>query len=181
MRTRRSTATSRTKAAASTGIDPAGVHEFVTDLLKPVGIHLYGRRVYQTMSYWEAPVESYPPDRAEFARLWQKAAKIVFSRTLTAVTTGNTRLERDFDVAAIRRLKEESQHDIIVGGAELAGAAFENDLVDECHLFINAILVGGGKPAIRAGLRRHLELLATRRFDTGVVHLHYRVGSTLTA
>lgn len=102
-------------------------------------------------------------------------AQIVFSRTLTGATTRNTRIERDFDPEAIRKLKRESEHDISIGGAALAGLALEADLVDECHLFLNSVIVGGGKPAFRAGLRRNLELLDTRRFGTGVTHLHYRV------
>ena len=157
------------------------VFAFITELLRPVGIYLYGRRLYETMAYWDAPVEGYPPEHRDFARIWQKAKKIVFSRTLTGATTRNTRVERDFDVEAIRKLKRESEHDIIIGGAELAGLAFEADLVDECHLFLNPVIVGGGKPAFRPALRRNLELLETRHFDTGVIHLHYRVdlGSTL--
>ncbi len=151
------------------------VHEFITELLRPIGTHLYGRRLYETMAYWEAPVESYPPGQRDFARVWQKAEKIVLSRTLTTVTTRNTRVERDFDVQAVRTLKRQSQHDIIIGGAELAGLALEGDLVDECHLFLNPVIIGGGKPAFRGTLRRNLELLETRRFDTGVIHVRYRV------
>ena len=130
------------------------------------------------MSYWDAPVEDYLPEERDFARVWQKAEKIVFSRTLTGATTRNTRVERDFDVEAIRKLKRVSKHDIIIGGAELAGFALEADLVDECHLFLNPVIVGGGKPAFRA-VRRNLELLQTRRFDTGVIHLHYRIRGSI--
>jgi dihydrofolate reductase len=150
------------------------VFEFITELLRPIGTHLYGRRLHETMSYWDAPVEDYPPEQRDFARVWQKAEKIVFSRTLTSAMTRNTRVEQDFDLEAIRKLKRESKRDIIIGGAELAGLALEADLVDECHLFLNPVIVGGGKPAFRA-LRRNLELLETRRFDTGVIHLHYRI------
>jgi len=151
------------------------VHEFITELLRPIGTHLYGRRLYQTMACWGAPVEGYPPEQRDFAQVWQKAEKIVFSRTLTTATTRNTRVEREFDVEVIRKLKQESEHDINIGGAELAGFALEADLVDECHLFLNPVIVGGGKPAFRAALRRNFELLETRRFDTGVIHLHYRI------
>jgi len=91
------------------------------------------------------------------------------------VTTGTARVERDFDREAIQKLKRESADDILIGGAELAGLALEADLVDECHLFLNPVIVGGGKPAFRAGLRRNLELLETRRFSTGVIHVHHRV------
>ena len=151
------------------------VHDFITELLRPIGTHIYGRRLYETMSHWKAPVEDYPPEGRAFAQVWQNAEKIVFSRTLTEATTRNTRLEHDFDPEAIRKLKRESEHDIIIGGAELAGLALEADLVDECHLFLNPVIVGGGKPAFRAPLRRNLELLETRSFSTGVIHLHYRI------
>lgn len=155
-------------------VNPDQIHAFITELIRPMRTYLYGRRLYETMAYWDAPViESYPPEHRDFARVWQKAEKIVFSRTLAGATTRNTRVERDFDVEVIRKLKRESEHDINIGGAELAGLALEADLVDECHLFVNPVLVGGGKPAFAAGLQRKLELLATRRFDTGVIHLHY--------
>ena len=159
----------------SIGSIPNKYIEFITELLRPIGTYLYGRRLYETMAYWDAPVEGYPPEHRDFARVWQKAQKIVFSRTLTGATTRNTRIERDFDLEAIRKLKRESEHDINIGGAELAGLALEADLVDECHLFLNPVIVGGGKPAFRAALRRNLELLETRRFSTGVIHLHYRI------
>jgi dihydrofolate reductase len=155
--------------------NPDQVFGFITELLRPIRTHLYGRRVYETMTYWGAPVEGYPPEERDFAQLWQQTEKIVFSRTLTAATTYNTRVERDFDPEAIRKLKQASDHDICIGGAELAGLALQADLVDECQLFVNPVIVGGGKPAFRAGLRRNLELLETHRFDTGVIQLRYRV------
>jgi dihydrofolate reductase len=156
-------------------VNPDQVHAFITELLRPIETHLYGRRLYQTMAYWDAPVEGYRAEHRDFARVWQKAEKIVFSRTLTGATTRNTRLERDFDFEAVRNLKRESEHDIFIGGAELAGLALEADLVDECQLFLNSVIVGGGKPAFRPALRRHLELVETRRFSTGVIHARYRV------
>ena len=156
-------------------INPDQVHAFITELVRPVGTHLYGRRLYETMAYWDSPVESYPAEHRDFAQVWQKAGKIVFSRTLTGATTRNTRVERAFDPDAIRRLKQESRHDMIIGGAELAGVALDADLVDECHLFLNPVIVGGGKPAFRPGFRGNLELLETRRFSTGVVQLRYRL------
>jgi dihydrofolate reductase len=156
-------------------VNPDQVFTFITELLRPIGTYLYGRRLHETMAYWDAPVEGSPPEHLVFAQIWQKVEKIVFSRTLTAATTRHTRVERDFDIEAIRKLKRESEHDIGIGGAELAGLAIEANLVDECHLFVNPVIVGGGKPAFRAGLRRNLDLLETRRFDTGVIHLHYRI------
>jgi dihydrofolate reductase len=155
--------------------NPDQVHAFITELLRSIGTHLYGRRLYETMAYWDAPVESYPPEHRDFARVWQKSEKIVFSRTLTGATTRNTRIERDFDIEAVRKLKRKSEHDIFIGGAELAGLALEADLVDECHLFLHPVIVGGGKPAFRAALRRKLELLETRRFGTGAIHVRYRI------
>lgn len=148
---------------------------FITDLIRPIGTYLYGRRLYETMAYWDAAVEEYPAEHRDFARVWQKAEKIVFSRTLTGARTRNTRVERDFDVEAIRKLKRESEHDITIGGAELAAVAIEADLVDECELFVNPVIVGGGKPAFRGPLRRKLELLETRRFASGVIQVHYRI------
>ncbi|HZO93266.1 MAG TPA: dihydrofolate reductase family protein [Candidatus Baltobacteraceae bacterium] len=156
---------------------PEQVHEFITELVRPIGTYLYGRKLYETMAYFESPIEECPPERREFARVWQSADKIVFSRSLAGPRTRRTRIERDFDIAAVRTLKRESAHDITIGGAELAGVALEADLVDECHLFVHPIVVGAGKPAFRPGVRRTLALLDTRRFDTGVVHVHYRVRS----
>ncbi len=155
--------------------NPDQIHGFIAELVRPMGTYLYGRRLYETMAYWDSPVDGYPPEHRDFARIWQKAEKIVFSRTLTGASTRNTRVDRAFDIDAIRKLKRESEHDINIGGAELAGVALEAGLVDECHLFLHPVVVGGGKPAFRAGSRRNLELLETRRFDTGVVHVRYRV------
>ena len=160
--------------------NPDQVFEFITELLRPIGTHLYGRRLYETMAYWDAPVEGYAPEQRDFARVWQKAEKIVFSRTLPSATAPNMRVERDFDVEAIRKRKRESEHDIIIGGAELAGLALDADLVDECHLFVHPVIVGGGKPAFRAGLRCNFELLETRRFGTGVIHVNYRIRETVS-
>jgi dihydrofolate reductase len=157
--------------------NPEQVFEFITELLRPIGTSLYGRRLYETMAYWGGPVEGYRPEQRDFARIWQKGEKIVFSRTLTGATTPNARVEREFDAEVIRTLKRESPHDIFIGGAELAGLAIEADLVDECHVFLHPVIVGGGKRAFRAGLRRNLELLETRRFSTGVIHVRYRVRS----
>src|SRR4029078_5736931 len=156
-------------------LNPDQVHEFITELVRPMGTYLYGRRLYETMAYWDGAVESYPTEHRDFAQVWQKAEKIVFSRTLTTATTRNTRVEREFDVEVIRKLKQESEHDHNIGVGERAGFALEADLVDECHLFLNPVIVGGGKPAFRAALRRNLALPATRGFGTGVVHLRYRV------
>jgi len=154
---------------------PEQVHALVIELLQPIGTYIYGRRLYEKLAYWDAPVESYPLEHRAFARVWQPPEKIVFSRTLTAATTRNTRVERNFDAELIRKLKRESSRDISIGGAELAGLAFEADLVDECHLLVHPLILGAGKPAFPAGLRRSFELLNSRRAGTGVINLHYGV------
>ena len=156
-------------------VNPTPVFGIVTELLRGIGTHVYGRRLYETMAYWDGPVEDYLPEQRDFARLWQNAKKIVFSRTLTDATARNTRLERDFNAEGIRKLKRESRHDIIIGGAELAGVALEAEVVDECQLFVNPVIVGGGKRAFRAGLHRNLELLWMRDVGAGVLHLRYRI------
>jgi len=152
------------------------VHAFVNDLERPIGTYLYGRRMYETMVFWEtAGGDDEPPVFNDYAEIWRDAEKIVYSRTLPTVAAAKTRIERDFDAEAIRRLKESSPADISVGGAELAGQALDLGLVDECHLFLFPIAVGGGKRALPDGVRTQLELLDERRFAGGVVHLHYRV------
>jgi dihydrofolate reductase len=153
------------------------VHGFVNDLERPVGTYLYGRRLYETMRYWETVSISGDQHAVarDYAGIWRAAEKIVYSRTLQQPSSARTRIERDFDPAAISRLKESSTRDIAIGGAELAGQAIAAGLVDECHLFLNPILVGGGKPALPDDVRVGLALLAERRFRSGVVHLHYAV------
>jgi dihydrofolate reductase len=149
------------------------VHAFVNDLVRPVGTHLYGRRMYETMVSWETDDDRVPVTR-DFAAIWRAAEKVVYSRTLQTVSSERTRIEREFDAAAIRRLKESARSDVTIGGAELAGRAIAAGLVDECHLFLGPVLVGGGRRALPAGVPAELELLDERRFRSGVVHLHYR-------
>jgi dihydrofolate reductase len=149
----------------------------VNDLERPIGTYLYGRRMYETMVYWETAAigDNQPAVNQDFAEIWRAAEKIVYSRTLDAPSSGRTRIERDFDLAAIKRLKESSTRDITIGGAELAGEAIAAGLVDECHLLLCPIIVGGGKRALPHDVRAELELMAERRFHNGVVHLHYRI------
>jgi dihydrofolate reductase len=153
------------------------VHAFVNHLERPIATHLYGRRMYETMVYWETV--STGGDQAavtrDFAEIWRAAEKVVYSRTLRTVSSKRTRIEREFDAAAIKRLKESSRSDITIGGAELAGRAIAEGLVDECHLFLGPVLVGGGKRALPAGVHAELELLDERRFRSGVVYLRYRL------
>jgi dihydrofolate reductase len=153
------------------------VFGFVNDLERPIGTYLYGRRMYQTMRFWEtAPtVPGQPTVGGEFAGIWRAAEKIVFSRTLASAPTARTRIERDFDPGLIRRLKSASGRDLAVGGADLAGQAMKAGLVDELQLFLVPIAVGGGKRALPEGARSGLELLDTRRFAGGTVYLRYRL------
>ena len=153
------------------------VFGFVNDFERPVGTYLYGRRLYQEMTGWET-MDAAPglsPLMLDFAQIWQAADKIVYSRSLGTVNTARTRLERDFDPAAVRAMKTRSERDITVGGAELAAEAIRAGLVDEIHLVISPVLVGGGKKALPGAVRQLLELLDERRFGNGVVHLRYRV------
>ncbi len=152
------------------------VHAFVNDLERPVGTYLLGRRMYEVLVVWENPdaFADQEPVLRDYAEIWQAAEKIVYSKTLEAVSSARTRLERDFDPDAIRDLKARAARDLSVGGPELAAQAIEAGLVDELHLFLSPIVVGGGKPWLPDGLRLELELLSERRFRNGVVHLHYR-------
>jgi dihydrofolate reductase len=154
------------------------VHAFVNDKERPVGTYLYGRRMYQTMVYWETAStgDDQPAVARDYARIWQAADKVVYSSTLDAVSGARTRLEREFDPDAVRRLKEAAARDLTVGGPGLAAHALEAGLVDECHLFLNPVVVGGGTRALPADLHLQLELLDERRFGNGVVYLRYRVG-----
>ena len=149
------------------------VHAFVNDLERSVGTYLYGRRMYERMAYWETD-DDRPPVYQDYAEIWRAAEKVVYSRTLQTVSSKRTRIEREFDAAAIKRLKESSRSDIAIGGAELAGQAIADGLVDECHLFLGPVLVGGGKRALPASVHAELELLDERRFRSGVVYLRYR-------
>ena len=153
------------------------VHAFVNDLERPIGTYLYGRRMYETMVFWETASTDAdePAVFSDYAAVWRAAEKIVYSRTLQTVSSKRTRIEHEFDRDAVRRLKQSATADIAVGGAELAGHAMGAGLVDECHLFLCPIVVGGGKRALPADVRAQLELLDERRFCNGVVHLHYCV------
>jgi dihydrofolate reductase len=150
---------------------------FVIDLERPIGIYLYGRRMYETMVAWETDelLADRQPLNLEFAGIWRAADKVVFSRTLETARSARTRIETTFDPDMIRQLKASAQSDLAVCGAELAALAFRAGLVDECHLILNPIVVGGGKQALPSNLRTGLALLDEGRFGNGVVHLHYRV------
>ena len=152
------------------------VHAFVNDLERPVGTYLYGRGMYEVMLYWETAhtLAEQPAVERDFAGIWQGADKIVYSTTLGAVSSSRTRIERGFDPEMVRRLKAGSAQDLSVGGPHLAAQALRAGLVDECHLFVTPVVVGGGTPFLPGDLRLSLDLLDERRFSNGVVHLHYR-------
>ena len=152
-------------------------HTFVNDLERSVGTHLYGRRLYETMVYWETAhtVSGMVPYALEYAEIWQAAEKIVYSRTLEAASSARTRIERDFDPDAIRELKAAADSDLSVGGAELAAQALRAGLVDEIQLLVAPAVVGGGKRALPDGVHVKLELLDERRFGGGMVFLRYRI------
>jgi len=153
------------------------VHRFINDLERAAGTYLYGRRMYETMAVWETDPSfaAESPITRDFAAIWQAADKIVYSRKLEAVSTARTRIERDFDPKAVRQLKATTGQDLLIGGPDLATHAFMARLIDECHLFLVPILVGGGKQALPNNVSLELELLEERRFGNGMVYLRYRI------
>jgi dihydrofolate reductase len=152
------------------------VHTFINDLERPVGTYLYGRRMYETMVGWETDptLAEQSSVMRDFAEIWQAADKIVYSKTLDAVSTARTQMERDFDPEAVLQMKVSAGRDMDVGGPDLAAQAFKAGLVDECYLIVTPIVVGGGKRSLPNDVRLKLELLDERRFDNGMVYLHYR-------
>jgi dihydrofolate reductase len=157
------------------------LHQFFNDLLRPIGSFLYGRRLYETMAVWETDpsLAAESPVMADFAAVWQDADKIVYSTTLQAPITERTRIERVFDPDAVRGLKAAAATDLLIGNATLTAHAFRAGLVDEIHLVVAPVAVGGGKPALPGGVRLALELVEVRRFQgTGVVSLRHRVRGT---
>jgi dihydrofolate reductase len=151
------------------------VHAFVNDLERPVGTYLYGRRLYDVMLAWETmDVAGQPPFIRDFAQIWRPADKIVYSRSLEAVSSARTRIERDFDPEAVKQLKASAEGDLSIGGPELAAQAIEAGLVDEWRLFVVPIVVGGGKRSLPDDVRVRLELRDERRFGNGTVYLRYR-------
>jgi len=149
------------------------VHAVVNELEARSGTHLYGRRMYDVLKAWET-MESDEPAMRDYARIWQGADKIVYSRTLSAPSSERTRIEREFSPDAVRALKASAERDITIGGPEIAAEAIRAGLVDELHLFVSPVVVGGGKAALPDGVRWDLELVAERRFENGVVYLRYR-------
>jgi dihydrofolate reductase len=168
-------------ADASGSIDWAApdpeVFSFINDLEGGIGTYLYGRKMYETMVYWETfdASEDEPAEVRDFTEMWRAATKVVCSRTLRTVSSNRTRIERTFDPAEVLRMKETARHDVSVGGSELAGQAITAGLVDEIHLFVTPATVGGGTPALPEQIHIDLELLDVDRFQSGVLHLHYRI------
>jgi dihydrofolate reductase len=152
------------------------VHAFVNDLERDIGTYLYGRRIYQVMAWWETvDTDGLRPVSADFKQIWLGADKVVFSRTLDTVSSKRTRIEREFDPDIVAQWKATATRDLSVGGPELAAVALRAGLVDECHLFLHPVIVGGGAAALPDHLSARLELMDEQRFDSGVVHLHYRL------
>jgi dihydrofolate reductase len=151
------------------------VHTFINELERSVGTHLVGRRTYEVMVAWETiALADQPPFIRDFAEIWRAADKVVYSKTLETVSSARTRIEREFDPEGVRQLKKEAGRDLSVGGPELAAQAFAAELVDELHVFVAPIVVGGGTQSLPHKVRVGLELLDERPFGNGVVHLRYR-------
>jgi dihydrofolate reductase len=163
-------------AGLGVGADDEEVHTFVGDVFRHVGTYLYGRRMYETMVFWETAHTDpdAPPHIVDYARDWQAAEKVVYSTTLESVSSERTRIERTFDPDAVRRLKEASEADLTVDGPTLAAQAVAAGLVDEYHLFATSTVVGGGKRFFPDGVRLDLELVEERAFASGLVYTRYR-------
>ena len=163
-------------------VPTAEVFAAVLELERPIGTHLYGRRMYETLAVWETAhlepgTPAFTPGLRElerdFAAVWRAADKIVFSTTLARASTPRTRIERAFDPDQVRQLKATSERDLSVGGPRLAASMIAANLVDDFHVFVNPIILGSGNPWLPPDVRIALELVAEHRLG-GVVHLHYR-------
>jgi len=156
------------------------VHAFINDIVRPIGTYLYGRKMYETMAVWETPnvIPNPTPAIVDFAKIWQAADKIVYSKSLETGSTRKTRVEREFDAEIVRQLKNELPDDVTVGGPALAAHAIRAGIVDEYHLFVAPIVLGGGKPILPGNVRVTLELVDERGFDNGMVYLRYRAGTS---
>ncbi|GAB3168662.1 dihydrofolate reductase family protein [Myceligenerans halotolerans] len=164
------------EGSLGSGAEDEEVHTFIGDTFRHVGTYLYGRRMYETMVFWEtAHTEpGAPPHIVQYARDWQAAEKVVYSTTLESPSSARTRIERTFDPDAVRKLKAESDHDISVDGPNLAAQAIRAGLVDEYHLFVTTSVVGGGKRFFPDDVRLDLELVEERSFSSGLIYARYR-------
>ncbi|MCK9792141.1 dihydrofolate reductase family protein [Isoptericola sp. 4D.3] len=165
-----------TEGSIGAGAEDPEVHTFVGDVFRDVGTYLYGRRMYETMVFWETADQDpdAPPHILQYARDWQAAEKVVYSTTLADVSSARTRVERTFDPEAVRRLKAESERDLTVDGPNLAAQAVRAGLVDEYHLFMTTTVVGGGKRFFPDGVRLDLDLVEERAFASGLIYARYR-------
>lgn len=154
------------------------VFVFITELMGSAGTYLYGRRMYETLAVWEtdSTLAAQSDLRADYASAWQAADKVVYSSTLAAPLTANTRLERRFDPRAVHDLKAAAGRDLLVGGPNLAAQALVAGLVDELALFVWPVVLGGRNPALPTDSRADLELSDEHRFASGVVYVRYTVG-----
>ncbi|HZX01398.1 dihydrofolate reductase family protein [Kribbella sp.] len=168
--------TEATEGDLGWGAEDEEVHSFVGDVFRPVGTFLYGRRMYETMVFWETvhTRPDIPPYILQYADDWRAAEKIVYSTTLESAPSAKTRIERTFDPDAVRRLKKESDHDLSIDGPNLAAQAIKAGLVDEYHLFVTTSVVGGGTRFFPAGICLDLDLVEHRSFTSGVTYLRYR-------
>ena len=161
------------------GVPDEEVHGFINDLMRSVGTHLYGRRMYEVMAVWETmDLTGEPPSIRDFAAIWRAATKVVYSTTLDDIPTAHTHIERAFDPDGLRRMKASAERDLSIGGPEIAAQALAAGLVDECRLFLAPVVVGGGTRALPDGVRLGLGLLDERRFANDMVYLRYRVSGT---
>ena len=148
------------------------LHQFHNDRVRELGGHFLGRRLYETMSYWDQDDPDWGAIEHDFARIWRPLPKVVYSTTLDSVE-GNARLACEVDPDEVRALKEEPGKDLEVGGATLAAAFTAHGLIDEYHQFVAPVVLGAGTPYFAGGEDRiALELVETRTFDE-VVFLRY--------
>jgi dihydrofolate reductase len=152
------------------------VHTFINEVERPVGTHLYGRRMYEVMAVWETDdmITGQPPYIQDYAAIWRAADKIVYSRTLERPASARTRIEREFDPDAVRAMKAAADRDLTIAGPDLAAHAIRAGLVDEFGFYVAPVIVGGGTRALPDRARHDLELLDERRFDGGMLYLRYR-------
>jgi len=153
---------------------------FINDLERPIATYLYGRKMYETMLYWETVTADPSQSRAvhDFADLWRAAHKIVYSSTLDTVGGARTRLERSFDPDDVRRIKTQSVGPVSIGGATLAARALDENLVDVIRLVVHPVIIGAGTPALAVANRREVELVDERTFAGGAQYLAYRMTSS---
>jgi len=168
------------RGAFDWGTPDEEVFGFINDLERPIGTYLYGRRMYEAMVFWETAqslVDHQSPEQ-DFTETWQAVDKVVYSKSLSTVSSAKTRIERNFDSKVIQEMKSMKVCDITVSGPNLAAQAFPAGLVDECQFFLTPVVLGGGKPSLPNDIRFECELLNERRFGSGVVFVHYRISMT---